>query len=161
MPVRWLSDEAVEVHGLPLQMVGMEFLDANLRTPDILELAAACGQLDRTGTNGALRVVLCHYSEWLPTADDLGADLMFSGHTHGGQLRLPGGRALKNCCELPLHLTCGMLRHRDTVCVVSRGLGEARIRLRLFCPPHVPLITLQRGALPGDYTDGIDNVRKW
>ena len=100
-------------------------------------------------------------AELAMTSADLGVHLMFSGHTHGGQCRLPGGRALMNCSSLPLHLTCGMLRHQDTVCIVSRGLGETRLRLRLFCPPHVPVVTLRRGPLPGRHTNAIENVRRW
>ena len=158
LPVNWLQNTAVRLDSLPIEIVGLEFLDFGFASPDTVEALAACsGPGEATG----IRLMLCHFATWLPTAADMGIDLMFSGHTHGGQCRLPGRRALINRCDLPLRLTSGLLRHKDTLCVVSRGLGEGRIPLRTFCRPHVPVLTLRRGPMPGQMTERIDNVRPW
>ena len=158
LPVTWLRNEAIRPDDLDVEILGLDALDFGLAWPDTVEVAAACnGQ----GEPAGIRMMLCHYSTWLPMAADMGVDLMFSGHTHGGQCRLPGRFALLNRSDLPLRLTSGLLRHKDTICVVSRGLGEARFPVRTFCPPHVPLMTLRRGPMPGRMTWRIDNVRPW
>jgi predicted MPP superfamily phosphohydrolase len=86
---------------------------------------------------------------------------MFSGHTHGGQCRLPTGRALINSTDLPLRLTSGLLRHKNTICLVSRGLGEVHMPLRAFCPPQLPVYTLRVGPMHGQFTHRIENVLPW
>jgi hypothetical protein len=105
--------------------------------------------------------MLSHYPMYLPTVADMGVDLMFSGHTHGGQWRVPFAGALYNSSDLPMFLSSGILRHRRTLCVVSRGLGETWLPIRFFCPPHMPLYTLHRGPLPGQHTDRLENVQPW
>ncbi|MEE9212792.1 MAG: metallophosphoesterase [Phycisphaeraceae bacterium] len=108
-----------------------------------------------------LRLLLSHAHDVLPTAADLGFDLVFAGHTHGGQCRLPFGRAVINASDYPLRLSAGVMRHRNTLCVVSRGLGENAIPVRLFCPRQVPLCTLRRGPMPGQFTNAIENIQPW
>lgn len=168
LPVRWLDNESVHLSSLPLDIFGTEsdyccppdsvaLLGGGSRDPvDVAEDVAIEGD----GT-GRLRIMLCHYPMYLPTASDLGMDLMFSGHTHGGQCRLPWGRALYNSSDLPLELTSGILRHRRTLCAVSRGLGEVGLPIRAWCPPHLPVYTLRRGPLPGRETAHIQNVHPW
>jgi hypothetical protein len=97
----------------------------------------------------------------LPIAADMGFDLVLSGHTHGGQVRLPPRWSLYNSSDLPLHLTSGVLRHRDALCAVSRGLGETTLPIRLFSPAHLPVYTLRRGRLPGRHCAVTANVQPW
>jgi len=105
--------------------------------------------------------MLSHHPDALPTAADLGVDLMLAGHTHGGQCRLPTGRALANASRFPLAMTSGLLRHRDTLALVSRGLGETHLPMRVCCPRHVPLYTLRRRTTPGRSTPEITSVWQW
>ncbi|MEX0776242.1 MAG: metallophosphoesterase [Phycisphaeraceae bacterium] len=108
-----------------------------------------------------LQLMLSHYPMYLPTVADMGVDLMFSGHTHGGQWRVPFAGPFYNSSDLPMTLSSGILRHRRTLCVVSRGLGETWLPIRLFCPPQLPVYTLHRGPLPGQHTDRLENVQPW
>jgi predicted MPP superfamily phosphohydrolase len=108
-----------------------------------------------------LRVLLAHTPASLPAAADLGIDVMFSGHTHGGQCRLPFKRALLNSTDLPLTLTSGVLRHQNTLALVSRGLGEVKLPLRVLCSPQLPVYTFRRGPLPGEFSYGMTNTRPW
>lgn len=162
LPIRWLDDEAVVMPEHHLELLGMNM--HHRREPDGVATMIA---LDRERQKHAsdhhprLRLMLSHLPYTLPTAADMGVDLMFAGHTHGGQWRLPGANALVNSTDLPLRLTSGILRHRDTLCVVSRGLGEVRFDIRFFCPPHLPIYTMRRGAMLGGHTPEIMNLVRW
>jgi len=168
LPVHWLNNASDRPQGLPLELTG--FLTDSQCRPDVVKTmlglaTSGCGtQLARADVDGhdpVVRMLLSHLPTYLPSAADLGIHLMFAGHTHGGQWRLPGQRAIYNSCDLPVHLTSGMLRHRDTLCLVSRGLGETIMPIRFFCPRQLPVYTLRRGSLPGQCTDHIVNVRPW
>src|SRR5690606_29123839 len=91
-----------------------------------------------------LRILLSHMPTWLIPAAETGLDLVFSGHTHGAQVRLPGRRTLYNSCrDWPLHHPTGVVQQSHTLAVISRGLGESNWQgLRFFCKPHAPLVTL-------------------
>ena len=76
-----------------------------------------------------------------------GAEAIFAGHTHGGQVCLPGGHALTTNCDLPLDQASGLTtwRHagRSSYLEVSAGLGTSIYApIRLFCPPEAVLVTL-------------------
>ncbi len=72
-----------------------------------------------------------------------GAELIFAGHTHGGQVCLPGGRALVSNCDLPPSRAKGVSYQGDVPVQVSAGLGTSRFApVRLFCPPEAVLVTL-------------------
>jgi predicted MPP superfamily phosphohydrolase len=71
------------------------------------------------------------------------ADLVLAGHTHGGQLRLPGIGALVTNCDLPTSQARGLSRYGDAYLHVSAGLGTSPYApIRFACPPEATLITL-------------------
>jgi hypothetical protein len=92
---------------------------------------------------GAFRIVLGHYPDALPRILSLQADLFLAGHTHGGQICLPGGVPILRHDTLPRELCRGVHRIGGTCVVVSRGVGYAGIPLRLFCPAEVVEIVLK------------------
>lgn len=164
LPVRWLDNACHQPENLAMRLIGFEN-DIN-QFPDTLSTLANLTTLNgtpkRMGVPGdRVDLLLSHLPTYLPTAADWGVDLMFSGHTHGGQCRLPWAGALFNSTDMPLGLSSGVLRHRHTLCVVSRGLGENLLPLRVFCPPHLPVYTLRRGPLPGDMTSHVRNILPW
>lgn len=70
--------------------------------------------------------------------------LMFAGHTHGGQVCLPGGRAIVSNCDLPPEYAGGLNEWRGVPLHVSRGLGTSIYApVRTFCAPEASLITLK------------------
>ena len=165
LPIHWLNNEMYWLDEAPVLLMG--FAADTTRKPD--SIAMLIGDGEHTGrpvvkgdqAGESLRLLLSHYPHYLPVAADLDVDIMLTGHTHGGQCRLPGGRALTNGCDLPLRMSSGILRHRQTLAVVSRGLGEVRLPFRLFCPHQLPVYTLRRGPLPGRTIDYIETVRRW
>ena len=165
LPIVWLNNQTHIFDQLPLRMMGFEAdsgaLPDSVATLLEYDASSAGGPAADEASSAGLRVLLCHFPTYLPTAVDLGVDVMFAGHTHGGQCRLPFALPLVNSSDLPLRLTSGILRHRDTLAVVSRGLGEARLPLRIFCPPHLPVYTLRRGPMPGRSSDAVWNVQRW
>jgi len=76
-----------------------------------------------------------------------GCKTIFSGHTHGGQICLPGGRALVTNCDLPAKMASGVnnWNHKgnSSLIQVSSGIGTGIYSpLRVFCPPEAILINL-------------------
>ena len=82
-----------------------------------------------------------------------GMDLIMAGHTHGGQVCLPGERAIITNCDIERHRVKGLSRHtwtsteqrrsRTSALHVSGGLGTSPFApYRLFCPPEASLLTL-------------------
>ncbi|WP_200761129.1 metallophosphoesterase [Poriferisphaera corsica] len=163
LPIHWLSDHAVSVKDRPLDLLGFNVTKGS--GPDGMKVAMdatlECGGRDED----RLRLGLLHYPQKFMLASDLGVDLMLSGHTHGGQIRLPGGRALFNSSDLPLGLSSGLMRHRDMMIGVSRGVGYAGMPFvtswRLFCPSHMPLYTLRRGPMTGKRSNRLEMIQRW
>lgn len=102
-------------------------------------------------------IFLTHCPSTTPAALRHGADLILAGHTHGGQIRLPGirrfwthmraNKKLNDGLYMPDGL--GSILNTDaghSVLFVNRGLGMSRIHLRLLCPPEIAFITLRRGT---------------
>lgn len=167
LPINWLNDDAIALADKPVEIVGLSCTEQRI-DPDPITAAKAVANLPTTRDNreARLRLVLSHRPDFLPLANDMGADLMLSGHTHGGQVRLPFNLPLYNSSDLPLHLSSGVLRHRDTLAVISRGLGKTDffgtgLRFRMFCPPHAPVLTLRRNTLPGEHTNDISRILSW
>lgn len=93
----------------------------------------------------SVRLGICHapYLRTLNRFVEDGAQAIFAGHTHGGQVCLPGGRALVSNCDLPPERAKGISLQGDVPVQISAGLGTSRFaQVRLFCPPEAVLVTL-------------------
>ena len=71
-------------------------------------------------------------------------DAMFSGHTHGGQITLFGGRALVNPSMYGERFLSGWHLENRTRLLVSNGLGTPLLPIRFFAPPQAHFITLKK-----------------
>ncbi|WOF24078.1 metallophosphoesterase [Microbacterium betulae] len=94
-----------------------------------------------------LGVTHAPYRRVLDTFTDLGADAIFAGHTHGGQVRVPFYGALLSNCDLPPKQARGLSAWthdgRTVPLNVSAGLGHSIYSpVRFACPPEVSLLTL-------------------
>ncbi|WP_239002616.1 metallophosphoesterase [Rhodovastum atsumiense] len=94
----------------------------------------------------AASVLLCHTPEAYRHAAHAGFDLMLCGHTHGGQICLPGGMPVLTDADSPRRFARGFWRHHDMIGYTSVGAGTSIIDVRLNCPPEVALHCLRSPA---------------
>ena len=90
-------------------------------------------------------ILLAHTPSRLPDAVALAVPLMLSGHTHGGQIVLPGLGAIA-AREFPV--IAGSARREGTAVFVSRGVGTMYVPVRLNCPPEVAVLTIEPVLTP-------------
>jgi predicted MPP superfamily phosphohydrolase len=131
--VRFLLNEVDEIpfNGATLHLAGID--DPNFyRTHDL------AGVRDAIPDSG-FSVLLSHSPETFREAADHGFDVMLSGHTHGGQICLPGGYALVKVCDVPRRLLSGAWQQREMLGYTSVGTGSCGVPLRYFCPPEITL----------------------
>lgn len=95
--------------------------------------------------DGHFRLLLAHKPEPLKEYAQKGADLILSGHTHGGQVRLPFGKAVFTPEGFLPELSDGLYQAGDATMIVSMGLGASVIPFRLFAPSEITLIRLLQG----------------
>lgn len=90
-----------------------------------------------------LSVLIAHRPQSAPIYAAAGADITFSGHAHGGQIRLPfiGGVLAPNQGFFPKYSE-GIHYFGDSAVVISRGLGSSLIPTRINNPPEVVVVTL-------------------
>lgn len=90
-------------------------------------------------------ILLSHRPEYLDLYASENADLVFCGHAHGGQIRLPslGGLFAPGQGLLPKY-TSGLYTKGNTSMIVSRGLGNSEFPFRVFNRPELILVTLKK-----------------
>ena len=111
--------------------------------------AAELKEAEQGIPEGAVKIILSHPPELYKEAEQAGYSLYLAGHTHGGQICLPGGVAMVVRACIPRKLVKGEWRYRDMVGYTSCGVGTTGVPVRFFCPPEVALLTLRRDGNPG------------
>lgn len=93
------------------------------------------------------KVLLSHRPEQFELYASNNIDLTFSGHAHGGQFRIPGFGGLVSPGQgLFPKLTSGVHEKDGSQLVVSRGLGNSIVPLRVFNKPEIVVVTLMRNS---------------
>jgi predicted MPP superfamily phosphohydrolase len=90
-------------------------------------------------------ILLSHSPEIYRHAAHAGFDLMLCGHTHGGQICLPGGVPITINAKCPRHLGRGAWRYQGLRGYTSVGAGSCVVDARFNCPPEITLHRLMRG----------------
>jgi len=93
-------------------------------------------------SDAAVRIGLAHGPDGYDHLARAAPDLLLCGHTHGGQVCLPGGRPLTVPGQRSRQWPHGVHEHQGTCIVVSRGIGGVEIPVRLFAPPDVVWVTV-------------------
>ncbi len=137
------SAGSLEVAGRRVDLVGVD--DPHLRRDDY----PAARRLRPTDDGADVRLAVAHapYLRVLDAMTDDEPDLVLAGHTHGGQVAVPGVGALVTNCDLPRRYAKGLHRWRhddaETWLHVSAGLGTSPFApIRFACPPEATLLTL-------------------
>ena len=94
---------------------------------------------------GGISLLLSHTPEIWREAAHAGYDLFLCGHTHGGQICLPGGIPVTLDSDCPRRLGKGFWQVNGMQGYTSPGAGTSVLNVRLNCPPEVTLHTLTRG----------------
>ena len=131
----------LERSGGRLLLAGLEDPNgyADMKTPE--ELA---GELEAAG--GGFSLLLAHRPDRFPDYAELGFRVVFSGHIHGGMLRLPflGGVLAPGHVLFPEY-DGGLFTRGGSAMVLSRGLAEVNGFPRIFNPMEAPVVVLRRG----------------
>jgi predicted MPP superfamily phosphohydrolase len=138
MGIRMLFNEYERISrgGDHIYLAGVD--DAHFYRADDVEKAA------KRIPQGAFSILLSHTPEIYDAAAGAGFDLMLSGHTHGGQLCLPGGIPIKLESRLPRKMGAGSWHHVGMAGYTSVGAGTSLLPVRLNCPPEITLHTFRR-----------------
>lgn len=119
----------IAINGEPLELAGIRFW-----TRKVSEIVRVI-----RGATAPL-ILLAHDPRRLTEAAALDIPLVLSGHTHGGQVVLPG----LNIAARKFPVVAGSGRRENTTIFVSRGVGTVYVPIRLNSPPEVALLTLER-----------------
>lgn len=98
----------------------------------------------RLAPTEAVRILLVHSPEIIPEASTAGMDLYLCGHSHGGQICLPGGNPIITHCRCPRAYKAGPWQYQAMRGYTSRGVGTSLFPIRLFCYPEIIIHTLTR-----------------
>jgi predicted MPP superfamily phosphohydrolase len=118
----------VMIHSEPLELAGVRFWTR--RAEDIARVLQ--------GTSSTT-LLLAHDPRRLVEASSLDVPAVLSGHTHGGQVVLPGLGAL---ARRRFPVLAGIGSRGRTSIFVSRGIGTVYVPVRINCPPEVAIVTL-------------------
>ncbi|MHA1132862.1 MAG: metallophosphoesterase [Alphaproteobacteria bacterium] len=138
MGVRMLLNEAdtIERGDERLHLAGVD--DAHFYRMENIEKAA-----DNI-PHEEFSILVTHTPEIYRQAAHADFDVLISGHTHGGQICLPGGIPITLSAVLPRALGSGPWRHHDMIGYTAVGAGSSVVPVRFNCPPEVTLHRLRR-----------------
>ncbi len=137
MGIRMLLNESETLvrGGQRIHLVGID--DAHYYRVDNIEKAVS--QVPST----EFSVLLSHTPEIYCQAAHAGFKLLLSGHTHGGQICLPGAIPLTLDSVLPRRMGAGGWKYHDMVGYTAVGVGSSIVPVRLNCPPEITLHCLR------------------
>jgi predicted MPP superfamily phosphohydrolase len=136
--IRMLLNEsdAIERSGKQIHLVGID--DAHYYRVDNIEKAAS------SLPAADFSILLSHTPEIYRQAAHAGFQVLLSGHTHGGQICLPGAIPIILDSVLPRRMGAGAWMYRGMVGYTSVGVGSCILPVRLNCPPEITLHRLLR-----------------
>ena len=142
-----LQDEAIELNygDVCIQLIGLNDPDFSERdrllSESILEV-----KLSQVNISDGFTILLSHRPEYFNVYQNKNIDLVLSGHAHGGQFRLPlGGGVIAPGQGLFPKYDAGAYTENGTTMIVSRGIGNSIIPVRINNPPEIVIIELNCG----------------
>ena len=140
MGIRMLVNESgvIKRGSQNIHIAGID--DAHFYRADNLEKAVAAIPFE------AFSILLSHTPEIYRQAAHAGFNLLLSGHTHGGQICLPGGIPITLDSVLPWRFGAGPWKHHTMDGYTAVGAGSSVVPVRFNCPPEITLHTLKKSS---------------
>lgn len=151
LSIRVLNDESerVSVNGLNISIIGVDdwfgadrlqnWEKYKLRIDTLKEMMHKISKED-------FKILLTHIPDIIEIFSEFGFNMVFAGHTHGGQIRLPFFGPLITWSPFQRKYNRGLYKYYGTYLNVSSGLGTSKYTpIRFFCPPEVSIIKLTGG----------------
>ncbi len=133
----YLQDKNVTIQGLMIERKYYKRFYKNHMNSDYLK--SIIGNVNEK----AFQIFIAHNPEYFEDYQKAGADLVLSGHIHGGVMRLPilGGVVSPKCTIFPKY-DGGLFEYNKAKMILSRGLGSHTIPIRIFNPGELVVIHL-------------------
>lgn len=136
--IRMLLNETTTItkNGSEIYLAGID--DAHLY---------GCHDITKANANipdHASKILLSHTPETYAEAAEAGFDYIICGHTHGGQICLPGGFPVMVNAKCPRRFCAGLWRYKGLQGYTSRATGASALPVRFFCPPEITVHELNR-----------------
>jgi predicted MPP superfamily phosphohydrolase len=134
LPGKWLDNQRITLKGIPLDIIGITCTHRPHVDTIVLQ------NLMEKNKSDNLHILLYHSPDLAPLACQKGIDLQLSGHTHGGQVRLPFYGAIFAGSLYGKRFESGRYQLADMTLYVTRGIGmegAAAPRVRFLCPPEI------------------------
>lgn len=137
MGIRMLLNEreVIERAGQRIHVAGID--DAHFYRMDNIEKVSAAIPHDE------FSILASHTPEIYRQAAHAAFDVLISGHTHGGQICLPGRIPIALASVLPRHMGAGAWKYHDMIGYTSVGAGSSIVPARFNCPPEITLHILE------------------
>lgn len=131
--IKMLLNEAVPVRkdGAEIWLAGID--DAHLY--DCHDIPKTMSEVSEK----AVKILLSHTPETYAEAAAAGVDYIICGHTHGGQICLPGGIPIITNAGCPRRFCSGFWRYSKMFGYTSRATGSSGLPVRFFCPPEITI----------------------
>lgn len=142
--VHYLSNRSEIVCGVRITGLSLDseaFEKGKKTTVDVTQITEKLGVHD----DSLFEILLAHTPMSFPAYAQWGADLVLSGHNHGGIVRLPFLGGVLSAELHPFHpYNGGVHQNGDTTMIVSRGLGTHTLPIRFLNRPELIILTLQK-----------------
>jgi len=137
LPLTWLKDQrvSVDIRGDELDLIGLTC--THLPHEDLPRLEKLAAQ-----PSGNYTILLYHSPDLAPNAANFEIDMQLSGHTHGGQVRLPWIGSIFTGSLYGRKFQAGKYHLNNLLLYITRGIGmegAGAPRVRFLCPPEIIL----------------------
>lgn len=152
-----IKGEKVDITGLSISLKYFQKFNHQLMEQEEVDVCLASGEKGNQGSSNLhdknkhslgeqpFRILMAHNPAHMDAYTKWGADLTVSGHLHGGIIRIPflGGIITPQVKLLPKY-SAGLYKVNGKMAVVSRGLGEHTVNIRVCNPPELSVIHITR-----------------
>ncbi len=129
------ENKAIERNGAAIYLAGVD----DCYIYDAADIGRACAGIPA----GVFKILLSHSPQIYKSAQKCGFNLLLSGHTHGGQICLPGGIPLFKSAKVPLRAAKGLWQYKTLTGWTSTGVGCCNVAVRLASRPEIAVLTLK------------------